>query len=157
MNRIMMIIGMLAMTLLLTACGGGQKNALDYGHALVKTGKCAEAQPYLNDAVAQPEDIMQLAYAYYMKGVCAERSGNVAEAYEYYYAAKIVTCYAVENDTTVNMNTYGRSEYCERILPEKLAKLAPEVGSDAEVERIVSKVNSSLDMRYLQRFNKRLK
>lgn len=150
MKKLIVCVAIIAMTMLLAACGA-HKNELDTGHALVKQGDCAGAAPYLEDTIAAPDDLMDMAYAYFLKGKCAENAGDAAMAYENYYAAKIVSCYAVANDTHVNLNTYARSEYCQKIIPEMLAKLAPDAGN---VEAIKDKVDKALHARYLERFAK---
>lgn len=154
MKKMVVLFAILAMGLLLGACGV-QKNALDVGHDFVKAGDCAGATPYLDQTIAQPDDISDLAYAYFLKGKCAEKAGDAAAAYENYYAAKIVACYAVAHDTHVNLNTYGRSEFCEKIIPDMLKKLAPQVGETSKVEAIVDKVDAILNARYMERFNPR--
>ena len=152
MKKVTVLLAIFAMTLLLAACGA-QKNELDLGHDLVKQGDCAGAAPYLDDTIAAPDDLPDLAYAYFLKGKCAEKAGNAAVAYENYYAAKIVACYIVSHDTQhVNLNTFGRSEYCQRIIPEMLAKLAPDAGN---VDAIEEKVDKILHGRYLERFAKK--
>ncbi|MGL1863855.1 MAG: hypothetical protein OCC46_15130 [Pseudodesulfovibrio sp.] len=150
MKKLTMLVVLLAMSLMLAACGS-HKNELDIGYDLAKKGDCSGADPYLTDTIANPDDIMDLALAYFLKGKCAEKAGDAAMAYENYYAAKIVSCYAVANDTHVNMNTYGRSEYCQKIIPEMLEKLAPDAG---DVEAITNKVDQALHARYLERFAK---
>jgi len=152
MKKMIVLVAIIAMGLMLAGCGT-HMNELDKGHALVKEGNCAEAAPYLEDTIAQPEDILDLAYAYFLKGKCAEKAGDAALAYENYYAAKIVSCYAVAHDTHVNLNTYGRSEFCQKIIPEMLAKIAPDVGEVSKVEAIVDKVDATLNARYMERFN----
>ncbi len=150
MKKLTMLVVLLAMSLMLAACGS-HKNELDIGHGLIQKGDCVGADSYLTDTIANPDDIMDLAYAYFLKGKCAEKAGDAAMAYENYYAAKIVSCYAVANDTHVNMNTYGRSEYCQKIIPEMLEKLAPDAG---DVKAITAKVDGVLHARYLERFAK---
>ena len=154
MKKLVVLIAILTMGLRLAGCGT-HMNELDTGHALVKDGDCAGAAPYLEDTIAQPDDILDLGYAYFLKGKCAEKAGNAALAYENYYAAKIVACYAVAHDTHANLNTYGRSEFCEKIIPEMLEKLAPKVGEASKVEAIVDKVDATLNARYMERFNPR--
>lgn len=151
MKKVTVLLAIFAMTLLLAACGA-QKNELDMGHDLVKQGDCAGAAPYLNDTIAAPDDLMDMAYAYFLKGKCAEKAGDAATAYENYYAAKIVACYSVAHDVHVNLNTYGRSEYCQKIIPEMLAKLAPDAGN---VDAIEEKVDKTLHAKYLERFAKK--
>lgn len=153
MKKMILVVTILVMGLMLAACGA-QKNELDTGYDLFKAGDCAGAAPYLDDTIAAPDDLLDLAYAYFIKGKCAEKSGDVAAAYENYYAAKIVACYSVAHDTHVNLNTYARSEYCQKILPEMLDKLAPSVGVD-KVKDIRTKVDSTLHARYLERFAKK--
>jgi len=155
MKKLIVLVAVVAMGLMLVGCGA-QKNELDKGHALVKAGDCVGADPYLEDTIANPDDIMDLAYAYFLKGKCAEKAGNAAMAYENYYAAKVVTCYAVANETHVNLNTYGRSEFCEKIIPNMLERIAPDVGGAAKVEAIIDKVDGILTARYMERFNPRL-
>ena len=151
MKKLVVLAGILTMGLMLAGCGT-HMNELDKGHTLVKDGDCAGAASYLEDTIAQPDDIADLAYAYFLKGKCAEKAGNAASAYENYYAAKIVACYAVAHDTHVNLNTYGRSEFCQKIIPEMLDKLAPAVGGPAKVEAITDKVDAVLNARYMERF-----
>lgn len=153
MKKLLVLTTIIAMGLLLAGCGAGQKNELDVGHELVKKGDCAGASPYLEDTIAQPDDILDLAYAYFLKGKCAEKTGDAAAAYENYYAAKIVACYAVSHDLHANLNTYGRSEFCERIIPDMLIKLEPDVGAE-KVKAIRSKVDAILNARYMERFYK---
>lgn len=148
MKKVVLLIVVLALGALLTACGP-KKNDLDIGHALQKDGKCAEAIPYFDTIIAEPDTIMDLAYAYFLKGRCAEADGDFASAYENYYAAKIVSCYAVNNDVHVNLNTYGRSEFCQKIIPEMLTKLAPKAG---DTQALKDKVDLKLKERYLERF-----
>nr|WP_321256398.1 hypothetical protein [uncultured Pseudodesulfovibrio sp.] len=155
MKKIMCALMVVTMTFMLAACGA-QKNDLDAGYALIKKGDCAGAEMYLDSTIAAPDHLMDLAYAYFLKGQCAEKVGDAATAYENFYASKVVTCYAVSEEIHVNLNTYGRSEFCERIIPARLAKLEPEVGDKAKIEAIVDKVDGILTTRYLQRFQKRL-
>lgn len=152
MKKLTLLVAVIAMGLLLTACGGSQKTPLDIGHELAKKGDCAGAAPYLDDTVAAPGDIMNLAYAYFLKGKCAEKGGDAAMAYENFYAAQVVSCYAVAHDTHANLNTYARSEYCQEIIPKMLQKLAPAAG---DVEAITAKVDKTLTARYMERFVKR--
>lgn len=154
MKKLTVFVVIIAMGVLLAACGG-QKNGLDVGSDLVKKGDCAGAAPYLEETIVAPDDLMDLGYAYFLKGKCAEEAGDAAKAYENYYAAKIVACYAVANDTHINLNTYGRSEFCEVIIPGMLKKLAPKVGDATKVEAITDKVDSKLHARYLERFAKK--
>ena len=139
----------------MTACGA-QKTQLAIGQELVREGDCAGAEEYLDVTIAQPQTALELGLAYFLKGKCAEKSGDYASAYENYYAAKLLACYVVSHDTKVNLNTYARSEYCERIIPEMLEKLAPKVGDAAAVERIEAKVNGIMTDMYMKRFEKRL-
>jgi len=155
MKKIMFALAMVTMTFMLAACGA-QKNELDTGYALIKKGDCAGAEMYLDATIAEPEHIMDLAYAYFLKGQCAEKAGDAASAYENFYASKVVTCYAVGEETHVNLNTYGRSEFCERIIPQRLAKLKSEIGDSTKIEAIEDKVDGILTARYLERFQKRL-
>lgn len=147
------LIAAVFVVMLMAGCGA-QKNELDQGYALFKAGDCAGAAPYLDTTIAAPDDLMDLAYAYFIKGKCAEKSGDAAAAYENFYAAKVVTCYSVAHDTHVNLNTYARSEYCQKRLPEMLEKLAPSVGKD-KVEAIRAKVDTKLHARYMDRFVKK--
>ncbi|MCG2733842.1 MULTISPECIES: hypothetical protein [Pseudodesulfovibrio] len=151
MKKMLMVCVMIVMAAALVACGG-QKTPLDVGAALYKQGDCAAAQPYFDETIAHPGETMDIAYAYFLKAKCAEKAGDAAAAYENYYAAKIVVCYAVSVSTEhENLNTYARSEYCERILPDTLNTLAPDVG-EAKVEAIKAKVNAELHDRYMQQF-----
>ncbi|EGB13236.1 hypothetical protein DND132_0018 [Pseudodesulfovibrio mercurii] len=155
MKRILLAAAMTAMISLLAACGA-QKNDLDTGWAMVKQGDCAGAQPYLESTIAQPDSAMDLAYAYFLKARCAEDASDYAAAYENYYAAKVVACYVVSHDTHVNLNTYARSDYCQRIIPAKLEALSAKINDPAGVEHIEGKVNGILRADYLKRFDKRL-
>lgn len=148
MKKLSMLIGILVMGLMLAGCGA-QKNDLDLGHDLAQNGDCAGAQPYLDSTIASPDDLMDMALAYYIKGECANKVGDAATAYENYYAAKVVVCYAIAHDTHINLNTYGRSEYCQRIIPQKLKELEPNAG---DVQAIRDKVDTALHERYLERF-----
>jgi len=151
MKKVTFLLAVFAMTMLLAACGA-QKNELDLGHDLVKQGDCAGAAPYLDETIAMPDDLADMTYAYFLKGKCAEQAGDMASAYENYYAAKIVACYIVANDTHVNLNTYARSEYCQVILPKKLKELAPGAGN---IDAIEEKVDLKLHAKYLERFAKK--
>lgn len=151
MKRMLLLFALMAMTLVLVGCGA-QKNDLDIGHKLVQDGNCEGAAPYLETTIAEPDDLMDMGYAYFLKGRCAEKAGNGADAYKNYYAAKIIACYAVAHDTHVNLNTYGRSEFCQRIIPEMLEKLAPEVPNREAIERDVDR---TLHSKYLERFVKK--
>ncbi|MUM76086.1 hypothetical protein GKC30_00380 [Pseudodesulfovibrio sp. F-1] len=152
MKRILMVAMLLGVAAALAACGG-QRTALDQGVALYKQGDCAAAQPFFDQTIARPNETMDIAYAYFLKAKCAENAGDAAGAYENYYAAKIVVCYDVATSTEhENLNTYARSEYCERILPDTLHKLAPDVGA-AEVKAIKAKINAELNARYMQQFS----
>jgi len=155
MKRILLAAAMTAMISLLAACGA-QKNDLDTGWAMVKQGNCAQAQVYLDNTIAQPDNAMDLAYAYFLKGECAEKGSDFDAAYENYYAAKVVACYVVANQTHVNLDTYARSDYCERILPAKLEALSAKIDDPAKVEHIEGTVNGILRADYLKRFEKRL-
>lgn len=141
----------LALVFVLAGCGA-QKNELDKGHELVKMGDCPGATPYLEDTIAMPENTLDLGYAYFLMGKCAEKNGNFAMAFENYYAAKVVSCYVVANDTHANLNTYARSEYCQRIIPEMLSKIEPKIGAN-EAERIKKKVDSILHAKNLEQFH----
>jgi len=154
MKKILLVATLLVMAFMMTACGA-MKSEVEVGRDLVKEGNCAAAQPHLDAAIAQPEVLMDIAYAYFMKGQCAEKNGLEAAAYEYYYAAKKVTCYAVQHEVRASLNTYGRSEFCERILPEKLTTLEPTVGA-GKVKAIRASVDEELTERYMERFIKRL-
>lgn len=96
---------------------------------------------------------MDLALAYFLKGKCAEKSGDAAGAYKNYYAAKLVACYSVAHDEHINLNTYGRSEYCQVIIPKMLKALEPKVGKD-KVAAIRAEIDKKLEARYLERFYK---
>jgi hypothetical protein len=156
MKKTLVLTMVLALAPMLAGCGGAQKNSLDYGHALVKQGDCAAAAPYLEDTVAQPDSLMDLALGYFLKGVCAEKSGDNVLAYQNFYAAKIVACYSVAHDTHTNLNTYGRSEYCQERIPKKLEELASKINDAAKIESTTDKVDKLLTARYMERFNKRL-
>lgn len=155
MKKTLSLALVVLVAIILAGCGA-QKNALDTGHDMVKAGDCAGAAPYLDATIIEPDSALDLAYAYFLKAHCAEQASDFAAAYENYYAAKIVACYVVTHDTHVNLNTYARNEYCQRIIPEKLAELAPKVGDKTAVEHIEGKVNNVLTAKYLQRFEKRL-
>lgn len=137
------------LTLVVFAGCGGQKNDLTIGHGYFKQGDCTKAVPLFDATIADPDSIMDLAYAYYLKGKCEEKGGDIPAAYEYYYAAMVVTCYAVANDTHANLNTYGRSDFCERVIPEMLAKLESSAGDTAGIK---AKVDAKLHVKYLERF-----
>lgn len=154
MKKILIVATLLVMAFMMTACGA-VKSEVEVGRDLAKEGNCAAAQPHLDAAIAQPEVLMDMAYAYFYKAQCAEKNGLEAAAYEYYYAAKKVTCYSVERETRASLNTYGRSEFCSRILPEKLAGLESAVGAD-KVKAIKGSVDEELTERYMERFTKRL-
>lgn len=144
MKKLMILL----VVLVLAGCGA-QKSDLDIGHAFVKEGKCADALPYLDQTISHPDDLMDIAYAYFLKGRCAEKAGEMAKAYEFFYATKRVTCYSVEHDTNVNLNTYARSEYCQEGLPAKLKELEPAAGDVASIRQ---QVDSRLHAKYLERF-----
>lgn len=152
MKKMIVLACIMALGLMLMGCGVKQ-NELDKGHELVNKGDCTGATPYLEDTIAMPDDILDLGYAYFLMGRCAEKAGDKAAAYENYYAAKIVACYAVAHDTHASLNSYGRSEFCQVKIPAILEKLAPELGA-AEVDRITKKVDGVLHARYLERFYK---
>lgn len=139
--------------MLLAMAGCGQKTTLDEARSMVRSGDCAGAADYLEQTIATPDDATELAHAYYLKGTCAERAGDKGLAFENYYAAKIVSCYVVAHETQASLNTYGQSEYCQRIIPEKLALLAKDI--DAwRVEAITKKVDGALHDRYMEQFAK---
>lgn len=150
MKKIAVFAALLMLVLSLAACGA-QKNDLDIGDDLYKQGDCVGAAPHLDATIAKPDQIMDLALAYFLKGKCAEKSGDAAAAYENFYAAKRVACYSVAHDEHINLNTYGRSEYCQVILPRMLKGLEPQVGTD-KVKAIRAKVDKTLEDRYLERF-----
>ena len=154
MKKIAIFAAAMLMMLSLAACG--QKTELDIGDEMVRSGNCADAIPHLDATIAQPEQIMDMALAYFLKGKCAKDSGDIAGAYKNYYAAKKVACYAVAHETYTNLNTYGRSEYCQRIIPEMLAELEPQLGKD-QVASIRAAVDKKLEDRYLKRFVKNYK
>lgn len=148
MNKIVLMIVVMMLSGLLAGCGG-QKTDLAIGQGLMKEGNCAGAVPYFDSTIAEPGTIMDLAYAYYGKGNCAEKAGDIPAAYENLYAAKVVSCYAVDNETNKNLNLYARSEFCQKIIPERLAGLAPQAG---DVKAIRQKVDTMLTDRYLEQF-----
>jgi len=151
MKRMLMVAILMGVAAALAACGG-QRTALDEGVALYKQGDCVAAQPFFDQTIARPNETMDIAYAYFLKAKCADKAGDAATAYENYYAAKVVVCYDVATSTEhENLNTYARSEYCERILPDTLHKLAPDVGA-AGVRAIEDKINAELNARYMQQF-----
>lgn len=145
---------LLGLSLALAACGAAQKSDIAIGQALYKDGKCADAQPYLDSTIQNPEQITDLGLAYYLKGKCAEEAGDMPIAYANYYATKVVACYSVAHDTQINLNTYGRAEFCEQILPKMLEQIAPQVGAE-KAEAIRAKVDKHLEDRYLQQFYKK--
>lgn len=153
MKKLLVLTTIIALGLLLAGCGATQKTQLDVGQALVNSGDCAGAAPYLEDTIAQPDDILDLAYAYFLKGRCAEKANNAAAAYENFYAAKIVGCYAVAHDIHANLDTYARSDFCQRIIPDMLAKIEPKVGAE-KVKKITTKVDGILNARYMEQFYK---
>ena len=153
MKRILLTATMMAMISLLAACGA-QKTDLDLGWAMVKQGNCAQAQVYLDNAIAQPGKAIDLAYAYFLKGKCAEQASDYPAAYQNFYAAKVVVCYVVAHQTHVNLDTYARSEYCQRILPAKLEKLSDKIDDPAKIEHIEGTVDGILRAEYLKRFAK---
>jgi hypothetical protein len=155
MKRILLAAAMTAMISLLAACGA-QKNDLDTGWAMVKQGDCAGAQTYLDNTIAQPESATDLTYAYYLKGQCAEKASDYEAAYQNFYAAKIVACYVVSHQTHVNMDTYARSDYCQRIIPAKLEALSAKIDDPAKIEHIEGTVDGILRADYLKRFDRRL-
>lgn len=148
MRKTILLVTYLALGLMLAACGPKQ-NGLDIGHAMVQEGNCAGASPYLQETIVSPDNLEDLAHAYYLKGECARQTGDAAKAYENYFAAKRVGAYIVAHDTHINLNTYGRSEFVEEIIPKKLAALVPDIG-EAKVKDIKAKVNASLEERYLK-------
>jgi len=154
MKRILTATVMTVMVFLLAACGA-QKNDLDTGYGLVRQGDCAGAQVYLDNTIAQPRSAMDMAYAYFLKGRCAEQASDYETAYENFYAAKVLVCYVVSTSTHVNLDTYARSEYCQKIIPEKLEALSAKIGDPAKVEAIKGRVNGILRADYLKRFDKK--
>ena len=153
MKKSLILALLMGLALSLAACGA-VKSDIATGNALVKEGKCAEAQPYLDKTIKNPAQLTDLGLAYYLKGKCAEEAGDLAGAYAGYYATKIVACYSVEHDPVVNLNTYGRTEFCEQILPKKLEALAPQVGKD-KINEVRAKVDKHLEDKYLQQFYKK--
>lgn len=151
MKRLTVMLCIIALGFVLAGCGA-KKNELDKGHELVNKGDCTGAMPYLEDTIAMPDDTLDMAYAYFLIGKCAEKSGNLAVAYKNYYAAKVIACYVVKNETHSNLNTLGRSEYCQRIIPEMLEKIAPTIGAN-EVDRITKEVDGILHEKYLDQFH----
>lgn len=154
MKRFLLVVAMVIVLSALVSCGA-QKTEISQGIDLYKAGDCEAAIPHLDAAIANPEVTMDVAYAYYLKGQCAEKAGDAAKAYEYYYAAKRITCYEIGNERNTVYNTYGRSEFCQRILPEKLKALAPTVGKE-QIQTITAKMDEQLNDRYMERFQKRL-
>lgn len=155
MKKTLLVAALLALVACLTACGA-QRNELDAGDDLVRRGDCAGAQVHLENTIAQPDSASDLAYAYYLKGGCAEAAGDFAAAYENYYAAMIVSCYVAGKDTHADMNSHARGEYCQKIIPAKLEDLSTRISDPASIERIEAKVDASLRPDYLDRFEKRL-
>ncbi|MEF2232279.1 MAG: hypothetical protein V3571_15200 [Pseudodesulfovibrio sp.] len=153
MKKMLTFALLLGLSLALAACGAA-KSDIATGNTLVKEGKCAEAAQYLDNTIKDPAQITDLGLAYYLKAKCAEEADDLATAYAGYYATKIVACYSVAHDTSVNLNTYGRTEFCENILPKKLEALAPKVGTD-KVNEIRAKVDKHLEDRYLEQFYKK--
>ena len=154
MKKTAVFAALLLLVLSLAACA--QKSDMDIGDEMVKSGNCAGAIPHLDATIAQPEQIMDMALAYFLKGKCAKDAGDIADAYKNYYAAKKVACYAVAHETHTNLNTYGRNEYCERIIPEMLAQLELQLGEN-EVASIRAAVDKKLEDRYLKGFVKNYK
>ncbi|WP_319472091.1 hypothetical protein [uncultured Pseudodesulfovibrio sp.] len=148
MKKSVLLVVVFSMALMLAACGA-QKNELDVGHDLFMKGDCAGAAPYLDDTIAQPDSLMDLAYACFLKGRCAEKSGDITSAYEYFYASKVVAGYVVAHDTHVNLNTYGRSEFVQVKIPALLAKLEPDLGAE-KVKAVTAKVDKALQSEYLK-------
>lgn len=153
MKKSILLVAIFSMAFLMAACGA-QKTEFDRGQDLFKAGDCASAIPYFDDTIAHPHEITELAYAYFLKGRCAEQSGDAALAYENFYAAKIVGCYAVAQDVNVGWNTYGRSEFCQEIIPNMLTKIAPDVGGADKIKAITDKVDATLHEQYLKKVMK---
>lgn len=147
MKKLVVAVAVLTLGLLLAGCG--TKSDLAIGHSLFEDGNCAEAIPYFDSTIAETKQIMDLAYAFFYKGRCAEEAGDAAGAYENYYAAKKVSCYAVANDLNTNLNTYARSEFCQKLIPERLKELAPKAG---DTQALRDKIDLKLEERYLEKF-----
>ncbi len=147
-KSVLLLVVVFSMAFMLAACGA-QKNELDMGHDLFMKGDCAGAMPYLDDTIARPDSLMDLAYACFLKGRCAEKSGDITSAYESFYASKVVAGYVVAHDTHVNLNTYGRSEFVQVKIPALLAKLAPDLGAE-KVKAVTAKVDKALQAEYLK-------
>jgi len=142
---------LLGLSLALGACGAMEKTDISIGHALVKDGKCAEAKPYLDSTIQNPKALLDFGLAYYLEGRCAEQSGDLATAYENYYATKVIACYSVSHDVQINLNTYGRAAYCETILPEKLKALEPSVGAE-KADALRKKIDKVLYQTYMDKY-----
>lgn len=154
MKRLLFVALMVAAASLLAGCGA-QKTELDIAQGMIRQGDCSGAAPHLDAVVAAPGSALDLAYAYFSKGKCAELAEDYAGAYRNYYAAKVVGCYAVAHDEMISFNTYARSEYCQVTIPKKLAELEPKVGDKARIEHIEGEVNGQLTAEYLKRFDKK--
>ncbi|WP_419787564.1 hypothetical protein [Pseudodesulfovibrio sp.] len=142
---------LLGFSLVLAACGAMSKSDVAIGHSLVKDGKCAEAQPYLESTIQNPQRLLDLGLAYYLEGSCAEKSGDLAAAYKNYYATKVIACFSVDHDEQVNLNTYGRAAYCDTILPEKLKQLEPKVGAE-KTEALRKEIDKILHQKYMEKY-----
>lgn len=147
MKKAILMLASLALVAALVGCGS--KTDLAMGKDLMDGGNCAEAMPYFDATIAAPQQLMDMAYAYVYKGVCAEKAGRFTEAYENIYAGKVVTKYALAHATETNLNSYARSEFAERIIPEKLAELQPKAGNAASIRK---KVDVKLHEKYLEQF-----
>lgn len=154
MKRLLLVALMVAAVSLLVGCGA-QKTELDIAQGMIRQGDCAGAAPHLDTVVAAPGSALDLAYAYFAKGKCAELAEDYPEAYRNYYAAKVVGCYAVAHDEMISFNTYARSEYCQVTIPKKLKELEPMIGDKAKIEHIEGEVNNLLTAEYLKRFDKK--
>lgn len=148
MKKMTLVIAAIMMAVLFAGCGG-HKSDLAMGSDLFKEGNCAEAVPYFDASIENTKDIMELAHAYFYKGRCAEKAGDMDQAYEKVYAAKVVACYAVANNIQASLNTYARSEFCQKILPDMLKKMEDKVSDPAAIRK---RVDEKLHARYMKRF-----
>jgi len=148
MKKLIFVIAAIMMVALVAGCGG-HKSDLAMGNDLFKEDNCAEAVPYFDASIENTKDIMELAHAYFLKGMCAEKSGDMDLAYEKVYSAKVVACYAVANNIQASLNTYARSEFCQKIIPDMLKKMEDKVSDPAAIRKLV---DEKLHARYMEKF-----
>jgi len=154
MKKLLTCALLVGLAMSLAACGTAlNKSDISIGHSLVKDGKCAEADPYLEKTIDNPQQLLDFGLAYYLKARCAEQGGDLASAYKNYYATKVIACYSVSHDVQINLNTYGRAAYCETILPEKLKKLEPSVGTE-KAKSLRDEVDKVLYQTYMEKYYK---